>query len=240
MEHGGFEKSVKRKKEKTVKGTKLYKLTDENGQTRNNTQWGEGMTHSGTGEGELCSEGWIHAYTHPLLAVLFNPIHADFETPRLWEARGTGESKSDGLKVGFQSITTIKEIPLPKITTIQRIAFTILVAKKVYKNAKWNEWADKWLSGENRAARAAAYARAANAAEAAYAAYAAAYAAYAAAYNAAYAAAYNAAYAAADAARAADAAADAARVAAYAARAAAEADVKINFVRIAQKVVKEF
>ena len=157
-----------------MKGTKLYKLTDEHGKTRNNTQWGEGMTHSGTGEGELCSEGWIHAYTHPLLAVPFNPIHANFKTPRLWEARGTGKKKSDGLKVGFQSITTIKEIPLPKITMAQRVAFAILVAKKVYKNAKWNEWADKWLNGEDRTADA-------NAADAAYAAYAATDAPYAAA-----------------------------------------------------------
>lgn len=213
-----------------MKGTKLYKLTNANGQTRNNTQWGKGMTHSGTGEGELCSEGWIHAYTHPLLAVLFNPIHAKFETPRLWEARGFGKKKSDGLKVGFQSLTTVKEIPLPKITTTQKVAFAILVAKKVYKDAKWNEWADKWLSGENRTADDAA-----NAAYAAYAADAAASAARAAdaAYYAAYYATYAAAYAAANAARAANAAA---RAAAH----AAEADVKINFVRIAQKAVKEF
>ena len=200
-----------------MKGTKLYKLTDEHGKTRNNTRWGEGMTHSGTGEGELCSEGWIHAYTHPLLAVLFNPSHANFKTPRLWEARGTGKKKSDGLKVGFQSLTTIKEIPLPKITTTQKIAFSILASKKVYKDAKWNKWADKWLSGKNRAA------------DAAYAAYAAAYAA-----------ARDAAYAADDAAvYAADAVYAAARAAVYAAS-AAEADVKINFVRIAQKTVKEF
>jgi hypothetical protein len=39
---------------------KLYKLTDEHGQTRGGTQWGEGVTHTATGTGtELCSDGWI-------------------------------------------------------------------------------------------------------------------------------------------------------------------------------------
>ena len=67
---------------------KLYKLTDRDGQTRNGTQWGPGMSHSGTGKGELCGPGWIHAYEHPLIAVLLNPIHAIFQNPRLWEAEG--------------------------------------------------------------------------------------------------------------------------------------------------------
>ena len=36
---------------------KLYKLTDGDGQTRGGTQWGPGVSHSGTGEGELCGPG---------------------------------------------------------------------------------------------------------------------------------------------------------------------------------------
>ena len=50
----------------------LYKLTDGDGQTRGGTQWGPGVSHSGTGKGELCGPGWIHAYEHPLIAVLLN------------------------------------------------------------------------------------------------------------------------------------------------------------------------
>ena len=65
---------------------KLYKLTDGDGQTMSGTQWGPGVSHSGTGEGELCGPGWIHAYEHPLIAVLLNPIHANIQNPRLWEA----------------------------------------------------------------------------------------------------------------------------------------------------------
>ena len=65
---------------------KLYKLTDSCGRTRDGTRWGPGVSHSGTGKGELCGPGWIHAYEHPLVAVLMNPIHANFQNPRLWEA----------------------------------------------------------------------------------------------------------------------------------------------------------
>ena len=57
--------------------TKLYKLTDQNHQTRNNTKWGAGVTHTASGQGDLCTAGWLHAYTSPLLAVLLNPIHAN-------------------------------------------------------------------------------------------------------------------------------------------------------------------
>ena len=45
----------------TIKMAKLYKLTDSRGKTWGDTQWGPGVSHSGTGEGELCGSGWIHA-----------------------------------------------------------------------------------------------------------------------------------------------------------------------------------
>ena len=53
----------------------LCKLTNENDQTYNKTQWGENITHKADGQGELCGTGWIHYYDSPLLAVLLNPIH---------------------------------------------------------------------------------------------------------------------------------------------------------------------
>ena len=77
--------------------SKLYKLTDENGQTRGGTQWGPGVSHSGTGCGGLCSPGWIHAYEHPLVAVLLNPIHGKFRQPRMWEAEGEIALRDGGL-----------------------------------------------------------------------------------------------------------------------------------------------
>ena len=223
---------------------KLYKLTDENGQTYNNTQWGEGISHSGTGKGELCSEGWIHAYTHPLLAVLLNPIHADFKNPRMWEAEGDVDKRDGQLKVGCRTLTTIKEIPLPVITAEQRVKFAILCANAVCDDERWNEWADKWLDGTDRskqsanAARAAAWA--ANAAEAAWAAEAAAEAAEAAARAAAWAAEAAEARAAADAAEAAKTAARAAAAwAAKAAKTAAKTNKELDLAAIVESCIKD-
>ena len=158
---------------KTPKPQTLYKLTDTNGQTRGGTQWGENVTHTATG-GEsqnLCSNGWIHAYEHPDLAVLLNPIHCDFQSPQLWESRGVVGKRDGRLKCGCRKLTTVKEIPLPEWNTTQRVAFGILCALEVEKDLLFVSWANKWLSGEDRsieaAARAARAARAAEAAEAA-------------------------------------------------------------------------
>ena len=207
----------------------LFKLTTQEGKTHNETQWGENVTHEATGDIKqgLCSDAWIHAYTHPLLAVLMNPVHADIENPILWEGKGEGEAKFEPLKCGFRKFTTLKKIPLPEVTDVQKVAFGILCAKEVYKDkdSSWNQWADKWLSGEDRTeASAAAYAAAADAA--AYAANAARAAANAAAY------ASNAAYAAAYAARA------AANAAANAAYASASKGKELDFVSIALKAME--
>ena len=141
---------------------KLYKLTDKKDQTRNATQWGTGITHTTNGEGDLCGPGWLHAYEDPLLAVLHNPIHGNFKAPHLWEAEGEGEVKRDGqMKIGVTNLTTVRRIDLPVVSTVQRTAYGILCAKSVYSDVKWNQWADKWLSGEDRteaSALAAVYA----------------------------------------------------------------------------------
>ena len=148
---------------------KAYKLTDKHALTRNGTTWGPKVTQTADGSGELCGPGWLHFYADPLLAVLLNPIHANFTEPRLWEAEAEGEIKEDhGLKFGCTKLATLCEIPLPQISTTQRVAFGILCAKQVCTNAEWVTWADNWLTNRNRmgAAAAAAWAAAA-AAEAA-------------------------------------------------------------------------
>ena len=115
---------------------KAFKLTDENGQTHGQTQWGPGATHSGTGKGApLCGPGWIHFYDDPLLAVFLNPIHAGFSNPRLWECEVSGEIRNDqGLKFGAQTLTTLREItPVPEVTLEHRVRFAIFCALEVCK-----------------------------------------------------------------------------------------------------------
>lgn len=172
-----------------------YKLTNELGQTHNQTQWGPGAIYATSGEGDLCGPGWLHCYSDPVLAILMNPRHVNFKSPRLCEVEVSGQYKLDyGLKEGWTTMTFKQWLPVPTVTAIQRIAFGILCAKQVYTVPSWLEWADNWLSGKDRtpdaadaATAATDYADAATAAAAAAAAYAAAtdyadYAATAAAY----------------------------------------------------------
>jgi len=137
-----------------------YKLTDAVGRTYGGTQWGPGVRHETVGAGEaLCSDGWIHCYDHPLLAVLLNPIGANFDpqTMRLWEFapdEGTPELDDCGLKRGVKAGATVREIPVPVITTAQRVRWAILCARAtgIPRPPTWEQWADNWLSSKDRTA----------------------------------------------------------------------------------------
>ena len=224
--------------------TTLYKLTDKDGYTRrgeyNQCLWGPNVSHSGTGRGDLCSEGYIHAYTSPFLAILLNPLHANFKESemRLWKAEGNIVKSDKGLKVGCITLTTIEEISKPNISATQKTIFAILCAKAVCKNTKWNIWANEYLSGKDRS-KNAAYA-AANAAANAVAYVVANAAAYAAANATAYVVANAAYYATANAAAYAATNATAYTNAAYYAAAYANAVVETNLdlVAIAEKAME--
>jgi hypothetical protein len=242
-------------------GRYLYKLTDEYGNTKNNTHWDVGVKHEIAKELRdctipLCSSSYIHAYENPLIAVFMNPAHADFKPPILWLATGWVSRREGMLKCGCFSLRTIKKLPLPVLSITQRVKIGIHCALFVYTEPTFVEWAKNWLAGVDRTAAAAAAAappaatRATAFAAAAYTATAAAYAAataFAATRDAARAAA--AAYTATDRiaatrdAYAAYAAAD--RIAAAAAVAAADAAThvraaqKLNLVKIIKRVMKE-
>jgi len=134
------------------------KLTDKDGKTQGNYQWGEGVSREAIGEGTaLCSDGVIHYYADPLLAVFADPIHGDFgETSILWEFKPDKEVNGDALKKGCKKGTTIKRIGKPIITMEQRVTIAIKLALLVYEDPKFVLWARDWLSGKNRSAWAAA------------------------------------------------------------------------------------
>ena len=126
---------------------KLYKLTDGNNQTMNGTNWGENVTHTADGKStELCNEHWLHAYVDPVLAVMMAPAHVTYSQTKMWEAEGVvGLEKAD--KVGCTSLMTVREIPLPVVTTEQRVKFACLVAREGYdlwkkydKDGAWLKW----------------------------------------------------------------------------------------------------
>jgi len=139
----------------------LCKLTDKHGRTRagkiNETQWGTGVTHSAQGAPDqpLCTNGWIHAYEHPLIAVIMNPIHAAIETPKLWESRGEIGERDGQLKCGCRTLTTIREILLPKISIDQLIRFAIGIGMLSWNDFSYHQWASNWLNGKDRTVAAA-------------------------------------------------------------------------------------
>jgi hypothetical protein len=178
----------------------LYKLTDEFGNTKNQTHWAEGTRHEIAKElrdstQPLCSKHYYHAYENPLVAVFMNPSHANFRNPILWRATGWVSKRNGQLKCGCFTLRTLQQIPLPVLTTNQRVRVAIQCALKEPQTESFKSWAKNWLSGVDRtfktvtatqaaiyAAHAAVYA-AANATQAAvYAAHAAVYATQAAAH----------------------------------------------------------
>jgi len=128
-----------------------YKLTTQELTTRNDFQWEVGKTVKTSGKGELCTEGWLHYYQHPLLAVLHNPVHAAIGNPRLWECSVGEKIKRDGfMKSGATELTLLREIVLPVLTTEQRVEYAIRCALAVYEDDRFVKWANDWLSGEDR------------------------------------------------------------------------------------------
>ena len=142
--------------------TTLIKLTDRDGCTRrgerNALKWGDGVTHAAdlARPPRLCTAGVIHAYPSLLSAVMFNPIHANIRDPLAFRSEGVVVATDRGLKVGVRTLTTIKRVTLPVVTTAQRVRFGILCAWEVCDDPEWRRWAAAWLDGSDRSSRAAA------------------------------------------------------------------------------------
>jgi hypothetical protein len=144
----------------------VYKLTDQDGWCRrgmcNETQYVPGWTYyaDGLANNPLCSTSWIHAYEHPLLAVLHNPIHAKIPTPRMFRCRTGRVVKRDGqMKLGCRSLTVIEEVPVPSITTEMCVRYAIGCAWRG-TSQQWRQWAVEWLTyrGHSEVVAAAAWA----------------------------------------------------------------------------------
>lgn len=132
-----------------------YKLTTQDLKTHNGFQWEVGKTYTIETHGtEMCSGDVFHGYHSPEQAILFNPIHANIEPPRLWEVEIDAICADDGLKFGCKQMTLVRELLLPEFTVEERVAFAIYCAEPFASNS-WKKWAAKWMSGEDRTAAAA-------------------------------------------------------------------------------------
>jgi hypothetical protein len=136
---------------------KFYKLLTQDLTSHNDTKWELNKTITVTKEGnQMCTDQVLHCYNHPVLAILFNPIHAKISNPRLFEIEVDKIVNTDGLKYASKQQTLVKELTIPEISLEQRIEFAIRVAKLVYKDTKWNIWADNWLNNTDRTKESAA------------------------------------------------------------------------------------
>ena len=138
-----------------------YKLTDQQCYTRRGepgeTLWESGVRHEITEAGtRLCSNQVLHFYPSAAMAAFANSIGAQIVNPRCFQVEVEDVVNRDGIKGGCKVMTRGQEIPLPVLTLDQRIEIGIRCALTVYKDPGFQSWANAWLSGEDRTAKAAA------------------------------------------------------------------------------------
>ena len=131
------------------------KLTDQDGYTRRGRRhetlwmpagtWIEAVGNSA----DMCGPGWIHYYQDPLLAVLFNPIHANIEDPIGWEFESDGASLRDASKSACKRGRVLREIELPTVTVEQAVRWGILCSLQAGPQPGFYvRWAERYLSGD--------------------------------------------------------------------------------------------
>lgn len=129
-----------------------WKLTGPMHTTYNGTKWKPMVANPKgvrSGRGGLCSPGFYHAYDSPYLALLLNPVHANIQSPILWQAEWRGKREDDnGLKFGAAEMRVVRIVDEPIMTSNQRVAFAILCAAQVLDETlgpTWHDWAARWL-----------------------------------------------------------------------------------------------
>lgn len=124
--------------------TVAYKLTDQDRYTRRGlrgeTLWTVGGVVAPTGQAYYddrwseptpfpCNTGVLHAYIAPEVAVLMDPIHAEYgPTARLFriETVNGGKWHTDGLKRWTDSkVRVLEELPLPIFSNEETVAWAI-------------------------------------------------------------------------------------------------------------------
>ena len=131
--------------------SKAYKLTKSDLTCRNGFQYTVDVRAEVEYTGALCTSGVLHCYDSPEDAVFFDPIHAELlPGGRLWECEYDGPSTTDGTKRGVGNLTLLREVPIPQMSTEQRVERGISAALSVSRSDSFRGWAERWSSGDDR------------------------------------------------------------------------------------------
>jgi hypothetical protein len=138
----------------------VYKITDKNMISycdRESIKWKVGVPYEIKVFNDSELYRWIYTYKQSLLAVLCDPIFANYKKEyRLFKAKAEGKIKKENhVQFKCTKLTLLKEIDIPKITGKQRVAYSILCAKSILKDLKWTTWANNWLSGKDQSKKSA-------------------------------------------------------------------------------------
>ena len=130
---------------------RAWKILNPDLTTHMGCQWVPGEWKKVEGTGPLCSKGWLHGYRDARLAVLHNPIHANYDPYVLWIAEVKGKVlHEDYMKSGWSEMRIIEPVAVPAVTTEQRTRYAIKCAWCVNNNPVWRKWAVDWIREENR------------------------------------------------------------------------------------------
>jgi hypothetical protein len=132
----------------------LYKFVSDEFKTKNATRWAVGVKNEAQGLGNaLCTDGVLHGYEHPLLAVFLKSQHVEDEFKILIEVDSSEIVARDGLKVGSKRQQMIRQIDAPDITVKQRIE----IAKRISGEATSEAYSKKSVQYSKYAAEHARY-----------------------------------------------------------------------------------
>ena len=133
---------------------KLYKVTDAECNTFNNTHWEIGKIKYIESDSLLCTNPMLctnklfHAFASPAMAGLFSDILLTYTNKpyRLFEAEGK-PVVMDSIKCGCRSLTITKEIPFFTLSSEQKIIFIILCLCHLYYDCgTFGILAQNWLT----------------------------------------------------------------------------------------------
>lgn len=138
---------------------KYCKFVTEDMRTMYNTKWKINVRNKlGKRKNyKLGNNGLFHYVSDPLIAAFTKDGIVPGWYTKLYEVKPEGDIVEGPSICGSTELTLIKELEIPQVTELQRSAFAILAASEVNDgyDVRVVEWAEKWLSGEDRSRESA-------------------------------------------------------------------------------------